>query len=148
MLKILIEKWELNKHLLEKELCKQNLRDLDYKDIVKITFGSIYNTNENEKVDIENITEIDNGAYQGTLLYLMPFATYQPLEYEYLMTYVNYGSCSGCDTLQAIQSELPYKGQPTEANIKDFMALCKDIITNTIKPYNCGWREDNRFANI
>lgn len=28
---------------------------------------------------------------------------------------------------------------------KDFMNICKDLICNAIKPYNYGWRHDDRF---
>ena len=147
MLKIMAEKWNKNKDRLRKALMQTNLQDITYLELAKLTFNKIFN-DEKKKLDIENITEIDNGEYQGTLLYLIPFATYQPTEDEYLMTYVGYGSCSGCDTLQAIQSEIPYSEHPTEENIKDFMNLCKDLITNTIKPYNHGWRKDERFEPI
>lgn len=33
----------------------------------------------------------------------------------------------------------------TESQIKDFLKLAKDIICNTIKPYNNGWREVEDF---
>lgn len=152
MLKILVEKWDKNKDKLRNALYNADLKNVEYIDIVKLTFDNIYNV-DNKKhslsdLDMGNITEINDGEWQGTLLYLIPFKTYQPAEDEYLMTYVGYGSCSGCDTLQSIQSEIPSSGQPTEANIKDFMVLCKDIICNTIKPYNYGWHEDKHFETV
>lgn len=45
------------------------------------------------------------------------------------MTYVGYGSCSGCDTLQAIQE--CGENIPTPEQLKDFMSLCKDLVTIT-----------------
>lgn len=48
----------------------------------------------------ECIHEIDDGEYQGTLLFVIPADGYQPYDYWYVK--VNYGSCSGCDTLMAI----------------------------------------------
>lgn len=150
MLKILLEKWDLNKELLKRELAiRTGLNECNYKDLVKLTFEIIYNTGINgygKDLDIENITEIDNGHYQGTLLFVMPFNTYQPSEYEYLMTFVNYGSCSACDTLQSIQN---YRnGKLTSYQVNEFMTLCKDLICNTVKPYNSGWREDADFAVV
>ena len=106
----------------------------------------ILNNGDDKTWDVGNITEIDNGDYQGTLLYLIPRDTYQPSEYDYLMTYVNYGSCSGCDTLQAIQNY--EKEEITEGQLKDFMSLCKDLICCMIKPYNCGWREEEEFLPV
>lgn len=43
---------------------------------------------------------IDDGHYQGTLLFVVPEDCYQPS--RYYVTKVSYGSCSGCDTMQAI----------------------------------------------
>ena len=93
------------------------------------------------------MTEIDNGDYQGTMLYLIPFKTYQPAEYEYLMTYVWYGSCSGCDALQAAKFWCD-DGPLTGKELKAVMAICKDIVCNTIKPYNCGWRENDEYKPV
>lgn len=62
------------------------------------------------------------------------------------MTYVDYGSCSGCDTLQAIQCG--HDRKLTEAQVKNFMALCKDILTNTVRPFNNGWRHEEMFDQV
>ena len=97
-------------------------------------------------LDCENMSVIDNGDYQGTLLFLIPFDTYQPCEGDYLMTYVGYGSCGGCDSLLSI-TECSWHA-PNEEEIKELMALCKDIVTNTIKPYNHGWRYSELFDHV
>ena len=81
--------------------------------------------------DYDHITEIDNGDYQGTLLYVIPHKGYQPGPEDYLMTYVYYGSCSGCDTLQGLQ----YSADNGTA-ISDLLSLCKDLMCHMIKPYN------------
>lgn len=73
-------------------------------------------------------------------------ASLNSCEYEYLMTYVGYGSCSGCDTLQAIQE--CGENIPTPEQLKDFMSLCKDLVTNMIKPYNTGWRATSDFEPV
>ena len=148
MLKIIRDKWDQNKEKLRDSLSTgTDFNNCDYLDLVKLSFEVIFNSGQKDRqLSIEEITEIDNGDYQGTLLYLIPFETYQPSESEYLMTYVGYGSCSGCDTLQAIQ-DYPDKSL-TEEQVSDFMTLCKDILTNTIKPYNNGWREDENYNQV
>jgi len=150
MLKIIKEKWDKNESLLRETLTQNDtLNRCSYLDLVKIAFAAIFNdehTSGCEALDLDEITEIDNGDYQGTLLYLIPFKTYQPSEYEYIMTYVGYGSCSGCDTLQSIQGF--EDKEPTENQIKEFMALCKDILTNSIKPYNGGWRKNEDYNQV
>jgi hypothetical protein len=147
MLKIILSQWEKNKDELRGVLSKTCLDALEYDDLVRLVFEVVYNNNlpcEVRYLDLEHIHRIDDGDYQGTLLFLIPFNTYQPREFEYLMTYVDYGSCSGCDTLQAIQENR----NDVESKINDFMTLCKDILTNTIKPYNGGWRKTDLFNHI
>lgn len=152
MIKYCLDKWNHNKNLLRKALQEDaTLNDCDYTYLVKLVVK--YILNEGEKIpycydywDEENITTIDNGNYQGTLLWLIPKETYQPCESEYLMTYCSYGSCSGCDTLLAIQNWR--EGLLTEEQIKDFMTLCKDLVCNMIKPYNCGWRNEDEFKPV
>lgn len=145
MIKYCKEKWIKNKTRLHETLLESDFINRDsycsYEDLVKLSVKHILNDNINEddEWDVDNISEIDNGDYQGTLLYLIPKKTYQPNEYEYLMTYVGYGSCSGCDTLINIQDS------DSEDSIEDYMCLCKDIICNIIKPYNFGWREDDKY---
>ena len=157
MIKYCIEKWDKNKDLLRSSLNNNELLNhvlnkndddpleyLEYKDLVKLTVMFILN-DENEW-NVNKIKEIDDGDYQGTLLYLIPEDTYQPNSSEYLMTFVEYGSCSACDTLQTIQCYLDIRSR--DKSIDDLMNLCKDLICNMIKPYNIGWRYDERFNVI
>ena len=157
MIKYCIEKWDKNKDLLKSALDNNKLLNhvlnkndddpleyLEYKDLVKLTVMFILN-DENEWNE-NKIKEIDDGDYQGTLLYLIPEDTYQPNSSEYLMTFVEYGSCSACDTLQTIQCYLDIRSR--DKSIDDLMNLCKDLICNMIKPYNTGWRYDERFSMI
>ena len=149
MLKYCLRKWDANKDNLEKQLrTDTSLNSCDYVDLVKLLVTHVLNQGENDGLiwDAENITVVDNGDYQGTQLFLIPLRTYQPSEHEYLMTYVGYGSCSGCDTLQAIQDW--GKKTLSENQIKDFMTLCKDLLTNIIKPYNYGWRFKDGFEPL
>jgi hypothetical protein len=148
MLKIILSQWEKNKDALREVLSKRtDLDELKCKDLVKLTFEAVYNNDLASNcryLDLNSVHEIDDGAYQGTLLYLIPFASFfNPSEHEYLMTYVGYGSCSACDALQSIQCD-----DDGEDKINDFMKLCKDILTNTIKPYNGGWRKIDLFEHI
>lgn len=149
MLKIIKEQWDKNRDLLRAALEEgETFNECGYVDLVKLSFEKIFNTgiNHDYLLNLKRITEIDNGDYQGTLLYVIPFDTYQPSEHDHLMTYVNYGSCSGCDTLQAIQCG--HDRKLTEAQVKNFMALCKDILTNTVRPFNNGWRHEEMFDQV
>lgn len=124
MIYYVLSRWDANKDTLEKELEAKGyewLESCNYRDLVKMVCD-----------------------YQGTLLYMIPFDTYQPNESEYLMTYVGYGSCSGCDTLQYIQMCV----NKDDLCINDFMTLCRDICSHIIRPYNTGWREDTIFNTV
>jgi hypothetical protein len=150
MMKFSVTQWDKNKERLEQDI-RNNLEfynEASYFDLVKKVVEFIFNDEDSDygnTYDSESITEIDNGDYQGTLLYLIPLNIYQPSENEYLMTYVGYGSCSGCDTLQSIQTWGDIKESDKEQMVQDFMSLCLHIVQNTIKPYNFGWRKDDKF---
>lgn len=150
MLKYCLDKWNKNKDLLEKKLRgMNNWSEIEYVSLVKLVVRCILNEGESYIYDqwAENkITVVDNGDYQGTLLFVIPQKCYQPTEYEYLLTYVGYGSCSGCDTLQRILDA--GDENLTEEQINDLMKLCKDILTNIVKPYNGGWRYENDFEQV
>ena len=72
--------------------------EITYMDILKQVINLCLN-----ELDEDKITEIDNGDYQGTLIYLIPRNCYQPMVSDYVYTSVSYGSCSGCDALLAAQ---------------------------------------------
>ena len=148
MLKYCYEKWDKNKGKLEEALRKTDLSRVSYRELLILTVENILNDDEYHDYDWDTgeITEIDNGSYQGTLLYLIPMDSCDPAEYDYLMTYIGYGSCSYCDHLQGIQPD--FDEEANDEDIKNFMSLCKDFITNTIKPYNAGWRQNDIFEHV
>lgn len=145
MLKICKRKWAENKKYLFDEILNYK-GDFEYIDLVKLTVNCILNRNEPDYEltwDVDHITVIDDGDYQGTLLFLIPAKTYQPSEYEYLLTFVGYGSCSGCDSLLAVHE---YCDEMTVEKANRYLALCRGMITNMIKPYNYGWRCEEEYV--
>ena len=75
-------------------------------------------------LDIENITEIDNGNYQGTIIFIIPYKGGSPDISQYLCTYVEYGSCSACDSLEAAYS---LKGKEKQKALKQ---ICLNLLQN------------------
>jgi hypothetical protein len=145
MIRYCYEAWESNRDKLEDYLRTQpNLKHFEYIDLVKTVVQFILC----EDWDADRITEIDDGDCQGALLFLIHRHTYQPSPYEYLITYVDYGSCSGCDTLQAIQAGAKPNTSPTARQLQDLMTLCKDIVMNMVKPFNSGWMHDDCFDEV
>lgn len=103
-----------------------NSHPSDYKDIVKQVI-SILNTDDyDEPPDPERIHEIDDGDYQGTLLYVIAAAGYQPSDYWYVK--VSYGSCSGCDSLKRINELSDLDKKPTKQQTEDYMTLALHIV--------------------
>lgn len=173
MIRYCIDKWEKNKDSLQNDIREnQAWKNCNYLFIVKSIVAIILNdgtkvcSNETEISlseyddqlwNTEKITEIDNGHYSGTLLYLIPRNTDEPMANDYLMGFFNYGSCSICDTLERIQDE-DYESnstyeddsrqKPSETQVKDYMTLCKDFICSMVRPYNNGWRKDPEFDTI
>lgn len=151
MMKYCFDKWNKNQDKLLKAIKKdKTLNDCEYVYLVKLVVHHILNDGKEEldyydDWDADEITVIDSGGYQGTLLFLIPKGNF-PMEYQYIMTFVNYGSCPGCDTLQGIQ--LYTDEEPTDVQAKEYLALCKDIVTNMIVPYNTGWRQSDEFNQV
>ena len=148
MLVMMREKWYKNEKKLRAAL-PEFLTGRDYapkyKELVKLVFDIIVNSDEEEFSDnrlwTSHITQIDDGHYQGTLLFTIPFDTYQPEEYEYLMTYIGYGSCSGCDAMQ--HAYYSHDDEDIEGKVDDIMKICRNLVENTIHPFNNGWRGDD-----
>ena len=154
MIKYCLLKWDANKHLLQEALAHdKKWQQCDYTDLVVAIVNYILNPEiegiDNYEYDPNKITTIDNGDFQGTLLFTIPEDSYQPSANEYLITFIEYGSCTVCDTLQSIQDNWDnWDDYLTEQQIKDFMSLCKDIVMNITKPYNRGWRNKELFEEV
>lgn len=159
MIKYCLQKWDKNKDRLEAAIRADKTIN-DYKNgysyLVKLVIDYILNEQEteNEKSEEEKpevwdsskIVEIDHGYYQGTLLFLIPKKHTIPGEYEYLMTYADYGTCPACDVLEGIRwNDDGEEKLPTEQQVKDYMTLCRDLVSHMIVPYNFGWRHEERF---
>ena len=144
MMKYCLEKWDKNRSALEENIRQDgDWNDCDYAFIVRKVIDIILNDNRTmRKWSSIDIIETGAGDYQGTLVYLIP-SDYPEDESDYLMTFVGYGSCSVCDTLEGILCENDF-----DRKVKDFMQLCKDIVCNMIKPYNHGWRSSDAFEHV
>lgn len=117
--------WEKHKNELE-EYIKTHDQDMyeDYIELVKLIVTNILNKGE-ILFNVENITEIVSGGYQGILIFIIPENTPGcDFEEGYVWTSVKYGSCSWCDTLQSIRVMEDTFGLPTKSQVKEYMTLC------------------------
>lgn len=151
MIKYCLEQWDKNRDRLYEymDTHQEEMNGIGYSELVKIIVREILNNDcpLYNDYSTDNITEIDNGDYQGTLLFMIPRNTYQPDPHSYILTFVDYGSCCGCDTLERIQSDGDYHSLNV-TQLSDFMTLCKDIVSNMIVPYNDGWRHSDMYDTV
>jgi len=95
-----------------------------YGEIVQAVISVLSDEDDFCTPDPERIHTIDDGHYQGTLVFVIAEKGYQPSEYWYVR--VGYGSCSGCDTLEHIRG---FRDEtPTDEQVKDYMTLALHIV--------------------
>lgn len=80
--------------------------------------------------DPDRLVTIDHGDYQGTIVFVVGAKGYQP--WTYWVCKAGYGSCGGCDALEAIR-DYHYEGKPTEQQAKDYVALARQMLQATVK---------------
>ena len=95
----------------------------NYEEVVENTVA-VLTYDEHGGIDPERIHKIDDGDYQGTLLFVIGAKGDQPSDYWYVK--VGYGSCSGCDTLESIREYSNEK--PTPEQIAQYMTLALHIV--------------------
>jgi hypothetical protein len=122
MIKEFIERFDANRESLRSVFAAKHPDS--YKDIVEAVVRVVGGDSEYDSPDPARIHQIDDGDYQGTLVFVIAAGGYQPDDYWYVK--VSYGSCSGCDTLQAISE---YSSEPpTESQISEYMTLATHIL--------------------
>lgn len=123
--------WEKNKGKLEEYFRTTPQSEYDsYELLVRRLFDIVINPeidNNWFKFDTKNILVIDNGDYQGTLIFILHQDTYQPFIENYVYTNTYYGSCCCCDTLQGIQA-YNWAELPNERQVEAYMLLCLHLL--------------------
>ncbi len=117
-----IERFMENKHKLEKQYRADHPAGYEsiVNDVIHFTTTDDYGE---FAPDPERVHVINDGDYQGTLLFIIAEKGYQPS--TYYSVFVDYGSCSGCDTFEAINN---YSDDaPTEQQVKDYLTLALHI---------------------
>jgi hypothetical protein len=94
-----------------------------YEGIVEVVVDAIFDADDGSPHP-KRIHTINDGDYQGTLLFVIGADGYQPSDYWFVK--VGYGSCSGCDTLQAIQDGIWIAEGDTA--IDDYWTLALHIV--------------------
>ena len=105
---------------------------VDYETMVKQLITLIINPHVDScgRLQENRVTVIDDGDYQGTQIFIIPYDVYQPNEEEYVYTHVGYGSCSGCDTLLNALSLSDYDEKLSDGTVDMLMVLALHLIEN------------------
>ena len=139
-----VKAWDANKGRLKEYIGSRKQTEYDsYKKLTKILFDVVINPyydkyndpswwghGEYDLFDLKELVEVEYGEYQGTLLYIIPCPSASKLDdgKEFIITGVDYGSCSGCDTLQGIIAEGESNSTPTESQLHDYMLLLLHLL--------------------
>lgn len=120
----LVKRWDANKESIRKAF--EEKRPGEYIDIIRAVVDAIGGEeySDGPSLDPSRIHQIDDGYYQGTLVFVIAAKGYQPSEYWSVL--VSYGSCSGCDTLQSIHNYSDEK--PTDAEVDAYMTLALHVV--------------------
>lgn len=141
MIQDFVMAWDANKEKLKAYFMADNPEGCaSYMGLVKVLFEVVVNPylKDNKKgvYDTERIHEINDGDYQGSLLYVIPVQTYQPSCYHYVLTYAEYGSCAMCDELEGIWDYERITGN-REETAESLMSLCLHLLQHCKIPYPC-----------
>lgn len=120
MIQEFVDRFDVAKDEIRKEFVANRPRR--YQDLVTTVVKHIAGT-DYCRMDHTNIHCIDDGEYQGTLVFVIPEDGYQPSHYWYVK--VAYGSCSGCDTLASIHT---YDDVVNEEEANGYMTLALHIV--------------------
>jgi len=96
----------------------------NYMEVVKIVIETLSRGEDYGWPDPERIHEIDDGEYEGTLIYVIAKNECHPSMYWYVK--VGYGSCNACDELQTIR--VGGYNKPTPEQVHDYMTLVLHIV--------------------
>jgi hypothetical protein len=121
-----VKQWEERKHLLEQWLTKNEPNS--YENIYEMLFHLVITRSERGELewDWNRFVKIDDGEYQGNQIFILCSNVYQPELTDYIFTSVAYGSCSGCDTFQAIQ-----ESEDKAERVKGYMTLALHMVQET-----------------
>lgn len=123
----IIKRWEKNKQHLSEYLQNNPHQNYEYMDLIKILVNECLNYDIKNDTFSNDINVIDHGDYQGTQIFILHKDDYQPSIRDYYYTHNEYGSCSGCDALLAIQDS-DSSEFPSEKQVKEYMDLMLHLI--------------------
>jgi hypothetical protein len=129
MIEFVINQWNAHQQELRTKLEEMPRTYITYAELLTLTLETIMeDCTEYGFPHHERIKTIDYGDYQGTQVFVIGGDGYQPSVNNHYYTYVDYGSCSSCDTLQRILASDDGPEKFTEEQVSQLWTLCLHII--------------------
>lgn len=124
--------WEKNKDTLKEYFRTHEKNNYDsYGELVELLFNLVINPEMDYKFNTDDMVELDNGGYQGTLIFILHRDTYQPDVTDYVYTNTSYGSCGYCDVLESIYYS-NNETSPTDDQVDSYMKLCLYLLQKCV----------------
>ncbi|MBU6488276.1 MAG: hypothetical protein KGQ57_10655 [Burkholderiales bacterium] len=124
MIEQFVTRWEANKAAIRAEFEAKHPHG--YIDVVRAVIRHINSDGLYSDPSPDRIHQIDDGDYQGTLVFVIAAAGYQPSDYWYVR--MSYGSCSVCDALQSIKDYSDEDDPPSEEQVDRYMTMALHIV--------------------
>lgn len=137
MIQDMVTAWDKARDWVKSEL--ETKHPADYESLVTLVVQGLnqFWDDDYRKPDPERIKEINWGDYRGTLVYVIGATGYKPRDF-WVVT-VGYGSCSGCDSLDGIESFRSVHDddggvrRPTDEQVSQYMTLATHIVQGLTK---------------
>lgn len=131
MIQEFVRRWEARKGEVRDAFAREGAVQ-DYDDVVRAVITALRGETDRDKApDPERITCIEPDDYAGTLVYVIAAKQYQPSDFWYCR--IDYGSCSGCDTLERILMDGGSRRSLNARQIDDLMTLALHVVQR-LKP--------------
>lgn len=127
MLKYCVDQWEKNKENLRSAFENCDIYS-DYDAFARLVIENIFPKWKNYKLNIQYYAE-----YQGEVVFFIHSDTWN--KEELFLSYLSYGSCSGCDALKAAT-------EISETRVNDMMVIALSFIQNMTHPYSNGYIDE------
>jgi hypothetical protein len=122
MIQEFVDRFMVNKPQLEARF--KEAHPADYMAIVRGVVEIVSHRGYGEP-DPDRIHVINDGSYQGTMIFIIGSGGHSPEDYWYVR--VHYGSCSGCDTLQALRG-WDDDAPPDSKQVEGYMTLALHVL--------------------
>lgn len=123
MIEAFTKAWFANQDAMREKFTAQHPED--YKEVVRAVVEMLSTSIDGyDKPHPRRIHEINDGDYQGTLVYVIGSWHYNTSLYWYVK--VDYGSCTHCDTLLSIRADSD--DPPNAQQVRDYMTLALHIV--------------------